>query len=167
MKVLVTGANGFVGRALCSQLSRQGYEVRGSVRGISPVALPATATTVVVGEAGPATDWTAAVAGADAVLHLAARVHLLGDAAAGALAEYRRVNVEGTRSLAVAALRAGVRRLVFLSSVKVHGERSGRPFTESDVPHPESPYAVSSLEAEQAVQAGLSGGQNMWTVTRT
>jgi nucleoside-diphosphate-sugar epimerase len=166
MKVLVTGATGFVGQALCSQLARRGHEVRGSTRWTSDMAAPGAGTTVAVGEIGPTTDWTAAVEGMDAVVHLAARVHMLEDAAADALAEYRRINVEGTRSLAAAALRAGVRRLVFLSSAKVHGERSARPFTEMDVPNPEDVYAVSKLEAEAALEQSLAGGQTQWTILR-
>jgi nucleoside-diphosphate-sugar epimerase len=91
---------------------------------------------------------------------------MLEDTAIDALAEYRRVNVEGTRSLAAAARRAGVRRLLFLSSAKVHGERSVRPFTEMDAPHPEDAYAVSKLEAEQALKQTLAGGQTQWTILR-
>lgn len=166
MKVLVTGATGFVGRALCSQLARRGHEVRGSARAIARDAVPAGVTMVAVGAAGPTTDWTPAVEGVDAVVHLAGRVHILEDTAADALAEYRRANVEGTRSLASAALRAGARRLVFLSSAKVHGERSVRPFTELDAPHPEDAYAVSKLEAEEALKEVLAGGRTEWTILR-
>jgi UDP-N-acetyl-alpha-D-quinovosamine dehydrogenase len=166
MNVLVTGATGFVGRALCALLVRRGHELRGSTRWTSGMAAPGAGTTVAVGEIGPTTDWTAAVEGMDAVVHLAARVHMLEDTAAGALAEYRRTNVEGTRSLAAAALRAGVRRLVFLSSAKVHGERSVRPFTEVDAPHPEDAYAVSKLEAEEALKETLAGSQTQWTILR-
>jgi nucleoside-diphosphate-sugar epimerase len=164
MKVLVTGATGFVGQMLCAQLSGQGHEVRGSVRGTSRVALPTV--TVKLGEIGPTTDWSAAVDGVDAVVHLAARVHILEDAVADALSEYRRINVEGTRSLAAASLRAGVRRLVFLSSAKVYGERSARPFTEGVPPHPEDAYAVSKLEAEEALKDALAGGRTKWTILR-
>ncbi len=165
MKVLVTGATGFVGQLLCAQLSRRGHEVRGVARGTSRVAAPAVLT-VNVEEIGPTTDWTAAVEGADAVVHLAARVHILGDAAADTLAEYRRTNVEGTRSLAAASVRAGVRRLVLLSSAKVYGERSTRPFREGDVTHPEDAYAVSKLEAEEALKEALAGAQTKWTILR-
>jgi len=164
MKVLVTGATGFVGQVLCSQLTRRGHEVRGSACEISRVALPAV--TVKVAEIGPTTDWTAAVDGVDAVVHLAARAHILRDRAADALAEYRRTNVEGTRSLAAASRRAGVGRLVFLSSAKVYGERSARPFTEGVLPHPEDAYAVSKLEAEEALKDALASGHTKWTILR-
>jgi nucleoside-diphosphate-sugar epimerase len=91
---------------------------------------------------------------------------MLEDTAADALAEYRRINVEGTRSLAAAALRARVRRFVLLSSVKVHGERSVQPFTEVDAPHPEDAYAVSKLEAEAVLKQTLAAGQTQWTILR-
>jgi nucleoside-diphosphate-sugar epimerase len=167
LKVLVTGATGFVGSALCAQLLQRGYEVRRSTRRAPEnSAASEVATTVAVGEVGPNTDWTAAVEGVDVVVHLAARVHVLADTATDALAEYRRVNVEGTRSLAAASLPASVRRVVFLSSAKVHGERSVRPFSERDAPHPEDAYALSKVEAEEALKATLAGGRTQWTILR-
>jgi nucleoside-diphosphate-sugar epimerase len=166
MRVLVTGATGFVGRTLCDHLAHHGHEVRRAVRAARGTSAPDAVATVVVGDVGPSTDWSAALAGVDAVVHLAARVHMLEDTAADALAEYRRINVEGTRSLAAAARRAGVRRLLFLSSAKVHGERSVRPFTEMDAPRPEDAYAVSKLEAEEALKQTLAGGQTQWTILR-
>jgi len=166
MKVLVTGANGFVGRALCRDLVQRGHELRRAVRDTSGASPPDGAATVVVGDVGPNTDWTAALVGVDAVVHLAARVHMLQDTAPDALAEYRRVNVGGTRALAAAARRAVVRRLLFLSSAKIHGERSVRPFTEMDAPHPQDAYAVSKLEAEEALKQTLAGGQTQWTILR-
>ncbi len=166
MKVLVTGANGFVGRALCRDLMQHGHELRRAVRNTPGASPPDAASTVVVGDVGPSTDWRAALAGVDAVVHLAAQVHMPEDTATNALAEYRRVNVEGTRSLAAAAWRTGVRRLLFLSSAKVHGERSVRPFTEMDAPQPEDRYAVSKLEAEEALKQTLAGGRTQWTILR-
>ncbi len=166
MKVLVTGATGFVGHTLCGHLTQHGHEVRRAVREAGGTSGPDAAATVAVGDIGPSTNWTASVDGMDAVVHLAARVHLLEDTAADALAEYRRINVEGTRSLAVAALRAGVRRLVFLSSAKVNGERSVQPFTELDVPHAEDAYAVSKLEAEEALKQALAAGQTQCAILR-
>jgi len=167
LKVLVTGANGFIGSALCSLLLQRGYAVRRCIRRTSEdSAPPQPATTVAVGELGPETDWATAVEGIDVVVHLAARVHVLAETATDALAEYRRVNVEGTRSLAAASLRGGVKRMVFLSSAKVHGERSVRPFCESDAPHPGDAYAVSKLEAEEGLKAALAPGQTRWTILR-
>lgn len=150
MKVLVTGANGFVGQALCETLVGQGYEVHGGVRrtnaslppGVTPVCLPAI---------DDATDWTSALAGVDAIVHLAARVHVMADTAADPLAEFRRVNTEGTLRLARQAAERGVKRLVFVSSVKVNGE-SGH-FSVGTTPAPEDPYGLSKWEAEQGLAA--------------
>ena len=145
--VLVTGANGFIGSALCVALQAAGIGVRRALR----EALPGVPDVFPIGEIGPGTDWSAALAGIPCVVHLAARTHVLQETAADPLAEYRRVNVEGTRRLAQQAARAGVRRLVFLSSIKVNGESAGRPITEDDPPHPEDAYGISKWEAEQAL----------------
>jgi len=102
----------------------------------------------------------------EAVVHLAARVHVLNDTAPDALVQYRRVNVEGTRSLAVAVRRAGVRRVLLLSSAKVYGERSRQPITETDAPHPQDAYAVSKLEAEVTLEEALAGTDTQWTILR-
>jgi nucleoside-diphosphate-sugar epimerase len=146
--VLVTGANGFVGRALCGALADSGRAVRKAVR--------ATAAgdpgAVAVGEIGPATDWRAALEGVGTVVHLAARTHVLHESAPDPLAAYLRVNAQGTERLARSAASCGVRRLVFLSSVKVNGERTGeRPYSESDPPRPEDAYGASKRDAEQAL----------------
>lgn len=112
----------------------------------------ANADARVVGEVGPETAWQGVLAGVDTVVHLAARVHVMKDTASDPLALHRRTNRDGTRRLADEAARAGVRRLVFLSTVKVHGERTpDAPFTEEDVPAPQDPYAISKWEAEQAL----------------
>jgi nucleoside-diphosphate-sugar epimerase len=163
MKVLVTGAGGFVGQPLCAQLERAGHEVRRALHRPAPDPEP---DSVVVGEVGANTDWTGALLGVEAVVHLAARVHILRDDASDPLAEYNRVNVEGTRGLALAAVRAGVRRFVFLSSAKVHGERSVRPFRELDLTRPEDAYAVSKLEAEAALQTACAGSAVQWSILR-
>lgn len=148
--ILVTGADGFVGRALCAALAASGRPARRAVR----AARSAFPDTVAVGDIGPGTDWRAALEGVACVVHLAARAHVLRESTADSLAEYRRVNVAGTRVLAEQAARAGVQRLVFLSSVKVHGEESpDRPFTERDLPHPADAYGVSKWEAERALRA--------------
>lgn len=104
---------------------------------------------------GPEADWFDALTGTQAILHLAARAHILHDEAADPLAAYRAVNTAGTLRLAEQAAAAGVRRFVFVSTVKVHGESSppGRPFDETMAPVPEGPYAVSKLEAEQGLAA--------------
>jgi UDP-N-acetyl-alpha-D-quinovosamine dehydrogenase len=149
--VLVTGASGFVGRALCQALSQSGHEVRAALRTDNSQARHA-AGQVVVGDICSSTDWTAALRGVEAVVHLAARVHQFGNTS-GVSDLYMQTNVHGTRRLALAAARAGVRRLVFLSTVKVNGEDSGpHAFTAQDVPNPQDPYSTSKLLAEQALR---------------
>ncbi len=150
-RVLVTGANGFIGPGLCRELKDAGYEVTGTIRGqrsldddlFDPVA---------TGDIGPDTDWKEALKGATLVVHLAGRAHVLNERAPAAMALYRRVNVEGTKCLAEAAAAGGVRRFVFLSSISVYGEStSERPLTETGAPSPKNPYGISKWEAEQAL----------------
>ncbi len=151
-KVLVTGATGFVGHALCARLAELGYTIRCATRNPLTERGLNRFDTVATGELGPDTDWVQALQGISVVYHLAARTHVLRETASDALAVYRRINVEGTRALAQAAVRAGVRRIVFLSSIKVTGERTeGHPFTEDTSPQPEDAYGVSKWEAEQAL----------------
>lgn len=156
--VVVTGASGFVGGALLRMLAAgAAHKVRGCYRSAPRDADPATAS-FVVGELGAATDWGAALEGADTVVHTAALAHVLR--AAGDEA-YRRVNVDGTAHLARRAAAAGVRRLVFLSSIKVNGELAPpeRPFRASDPPAPQDAYGRSKRDAEQALArvAGETG----------
>jgi UDP-N-acetyl-alpha-D-quinovosamine dehydrogenase len=151
MRILVTGANGFIGQSLCRGLITSGHSVRCAVRTGSSANMDA-AETAVSGAIGPETNWTEALAGIESVVHLAARVHVLNESAANPLAEFRRVNVAGTERLARMAVSAGVRRLVYVSSVKVNGERTHEsPFTETDKPDPQDAYGVSKLEAEQTL----------------
>lgn len=152
-RVLVTGGGGFVGRALVPVLLDNGYDVTVSSRGGDIGGLPPEVRVVATGPVGPDTDWSRAVADADMVVHLAGRVHVMRDDTADPLAEFRRVNVDGTRNLAEQAARAGVRRFVFVSSIKVNGERTppDGAFTEAMAPAPEDPYGISKAEAEQAL----------------
>jgi nucleoside-diphosphate-sugar epimerase len=151
-RLLVTGAHGFAGRALVATLLAEGYAVTGAVRGRPETCADANHREVAVGEIGPDTDWREALENADAVVHLAARVHQMNDTAADPLAEFRRVNVEGTRRLAEQAAAAGARRLVLVSSIKVNGEATapGAAFRETDRPDPQDPYGISKYEAERA-----------------
>ncbi len=159
MKVLVTGASGFVGRALVQRLGGMvGMRVLAAVRrpdASSLVSGPST-TVVCVGAELPLdqVDWSAALEGVDAVVHLAARVHVLHDESTDPLAACRAVNVAGTLNLARQCVRAGVKRFVFVSSVKVNGEATvaGQRFTEVDVPAPQDAYAISKFEAEQGLR---------------
>jgi nucleoside-diphosphate-sugar epimerase len=157
-RTLVTGATGFVGRTLVHRLLADGRAVRAAVRRVSE-ALPAEAETVTVDDIGPDTDWRAALAGVDAVVHLAARAHVLRDSSADAHARYRAVNTLGALRLAEAAATAGVRRFVFLSSARVHGDHTtGAPFTESSPLLAEDPYGRSKADAERGLAAlGATG----------
>lgn len=146
LQVVVTGATGFVGRALCEGLMKSGHRVTPVVR--SSMGLPDEA---VIGDIGPATDWRAVLSGCDGVIHLAARVHDVSARDAGNLPAYRQINTEATLNLAGQAARTGVKRFVFVSTLKVNGEGSSRPYRETDVPAPADAYAISKWEAEQGL----------------
>jgi len=152
-KILITGANGFVGQALCKRLREGGdHMLTGSTRNADLGAGPERVPMYHIPKIGPDTDWSQAVSGADSVIHLAARVHVMKDRAADPLAEFRRVNTAGTKTLAVQAAAAGVKRFVFISTVKVTGENSPEGgFTENDPAKPEDAYGQSKWEAEQAL----------------
>jgi len=149
-KILLTGASGFVGGSLAQALLKQDKQVRIAVR--SPLELPG-AESVLVPAIDQQTLWSKPLKGIDTVIHCAGRAHIMNDLFDYPLPEYRRVNVAGTINLASQAAAAGVKRFIFLSSVKVNGEQSltGQPYSETDVPMPQNPYAISKFEAEQAL----------------
>lgn len=164
MRVLITGATGLVGRALVRACLDKGWTVHAAVRSVSAGqglvtslgGAPLTGLAVVpVGSIGAQTDWTAALAGVDVVFHLAARVHQVRDSAADPLLAYREVNTDVSIKLAQSARKLGVKRYVFMSSVKVLGEatRPGQPFDQRSPARPADAYAVSKWEAEQALHA--------------
>ena len=146
MKILVTGATGFVGRAVLARLAASGYATMPAVR--SSAGLPGEQ---LIGELDSDTNWTVALNGVDAVVHLAARVHVMHDGENFPQEAFHRVNALGTVRLAEQAAAAGVKRLVFLSSIKVNGEGSPDPYRETDPPAPCDPYAISKWEAEQGL----------------
>lgn len=152
MTVLVTGANGFVGTALCNRLRQDDVSCRAAIRR-SAGAIDG-ASIVTVGDIDAETDWQPAMHGVQGIVHLAARVHVMDERSADPLAEFRQVNVAGTLNLARQAAAAGAQRFIFLSSVKVNGEatRAGQAFKATDVPAPEDPYGISKLEAEQGLR---------------
>lgn len=153
-RVLVTGANGFVGSALCERLSAQGTAVRAVARTGSPSRkYSLSVPTVGVGDIHAGTDWSVALAGATHVVHLAARVHVVREVARDPLADFRAVNTAGTVNLARQAATAGVRRFVYVSTIKVNGERtSGQSFRADDNPQPEDAYALSKIGSRACIK---------------
>lgn len=151
--ILVTGANGFVGRSLCAALAQLGQTVVAATRHTLPDRVP-NITNFQIGTLATDTDWQHGLQGCDAVVHLAARVHVMTDTATDPLTEFRRVNVDGTLNLARQAAAVGVRRFVFLSSIGVNGKSttSSQKFTADDAPVPHDHYSASKYEAEQALR---------------
>ena len=145
MNILVTGANGFVGHALTKQLRDQQYNVISAVR--RSCGIPNE--TIIADDL----SWNIALMNQDVVIHTVARAHVMNETKANALAAYRDVNVDGTKKLAEQAAASGVKRFIFLSSVKVNGERTiaRTPFTYEDNACPEDAYGISKWEAEQAL----------------
>jgi nucleoside-diphosphate-sugar epimerase len=152
-KILITGANGFIGTAVCKRLRQSRiHMLTGTTRASYPRVGPECIPMYHIPEIGPDTDWSHAILGADSVIHLAARVHVMKDRSADPLAAFRRVNTDGSRALAAQAAAAGVKRFIFISTVKVAGENSPEGgFTESDPVGPEDAYSISKWEAEQAL----------------
>ena len=147
MKIGITGSTGFIGSALCERLAVLDFEVVKLVRKASIHGAR------VVGDIGPDTDWSGALNGCDVVVHLAGRVHVMREAASDPLALFRKVNTAGTATLAQAACRSGVKRYIYMSSVKVNGEATscGHAFTEAANPAPQDAYGISKWEAELAL----------------
>ncbi|MFG0401593.1 NAD-dependent epimerase/dehydratase family protein [Pseudomonas sp. zjy_11] len=154
MHVLVTGAKGFVGGAVLSRFQKEtDVELTAAVRKL-PSSIDGKASFVAVGNISSETDWSQALQGVDVVVHLAARAHVLNDMQADPLAEFRRVNVEGAVKLLRQAIDNHVKRFVFISSIGVNGNfTTGEPFSEHSIPAPHANYALSKLEAEEALKA--------------
>jgi len=148
-KVLVTGSNGYVGQPLCNELLRQGWWVRKGVRSKERMGLDGNFT--ITGLIDGRTNWRDALKDVDAVIHLAARVHIMKERRTDPLAAFMEVNSHGTANLIRQAAEAGVKRLIYLSTIKVNGESSHRPFSEQDIPRPQDAYAISKHRAEQAL----------------
>jgi UDP-N-acetyl-alpha-D-quinovosamine dehydrogenase len=163
--ILVTGASGFIGQALCRQLVRRGHRVRALIRHAAHP-IPAGATPAFAAGLDDRAALATAVDGVRAVVHLAARVHLMREIAPNPLQAYRQVNVEGTRVLLSEARRAGVQSFVLASSVKAVGESTCDPWTEATTPQPSDPYGIPKLEAEQVVLEPARGSSLVPTVLR-
>lgn len=151
--IAITGATGFVGSALFQALrANPKYAVKGFCRTLPKEGV--TEGLLALGNLESA-DFSQALAGVNVVIHTAARAHIMDDEAIDPLAEYRRVNVEGSLNLARQAAQAGVKRFVFVSSIKVNGESTplGKPFTTEHIPAPEDAYGISKHEAEEALRA--------------
>lgn len=150
MKVLVTGATGFVGKKFCKEMLSAGMEVLGTVRSAEQIVkLPTGVKPVHIRSINSETDWTGILANVDVVIHLAARVHIKKETAIDPLSEFRKINTEGTIRLAKAAASAGVKRFIFMSTIGVNGKSSGlKAYTEEDAPAPHNMYSISKREAE-------------------
>ena len=151
-RVLITGATGFVGKAVIHELRARGHTLSGTTRRADLAQGPEGVPLYHVPDLSVDADWSRIVAGADIVIHLAARAHVMREDKAGALALYRATNRDGSYRLASAAAAAGVKRFVFMSSVKAVGEETySAPFNEIDTPIPEDAYGISKWEAEQGL----------------
>jgi len=158
--VLMTGATGFVGSRLANYLGAQFPEmdlrlaVRHHPDGLEVPSISPKGSIEVVGDINPHTNWTNALVGVDVVVHLAARVHVMNDVALDPLEEYRKANTLATIHLAEQAAQAGVKRFIYLSSIKVNGEETmpGQAYSEDSNPAPIDPYGVSKWEAELGLE---------------
>ncbi|GAA5444418.1 N-acetyl-alpha-D-glucosaminyl-diphospho-ditrans, octacis-undecaprenol 4-epimerase [Microbulbifer sp. NBRC 101763] len=154
-KLLVTGATGFVGNALLKRLVDDGrFTLLAGVRRSNTCNFPSVEP-VPMGDIDAGGNWLSALQGVDQILHTAARVHVMHDSSSDPLNEFRRVNVDGTLNLARQAAKAGVRRFIFISSIKVNGEGTleGGAYCADDNPQPVDFYGISKMEAEQGLRA--------------
>lgn len=149
--ILLTGATGFVGSALLNVLQQAENKVVAAVRSVKA---DSSSNFVQVGDINGQTDFSAALVGVDVVIHVAARAHIMEDESADPLAEYRKVNVDGSVNLAKQAAAAGAKRFIYISSVKVNGESTSgkKAYSENTVPQPEDAYGISKHEAEEALK---------------
>lgn len=151
-RILVTGATGFLGRALMLALTQRRMSAVGTVRLSAPTEADRQ-NIECIGELNATTDWSSVLAGVQVVIHTAARAHIMNDEVLDPLTEYRRINVQGTLALARQAAEAGVKRFIFISSIKVNGESTslGSPYRADDAPAPQDFYGISKLEAERGL----------------
>lgn len=151
--VLITGADGFIGKALCAEMVSKGWKVRASVRSQNKIqSISKEIEIIETGSIGPDTDWSNALDNVESVVHLAGRVHVMEDSSSDSLSKYRIVNTAGTEKLARSAASSGVRRFVFMSTVKVNGEGRKAPYTEDDISAPVDSYSISKRDAEDKIK---------------
>ena len=164
-RALVTGGNGFVGSALVPFLQSQSVSVIASTR--NPSSLPENVEGFPIADFSPDVDWSKALTGVDTVFHLAGRAHVMGESKAQAQQAHQRINVDVTMNLAHQAVAHGVRRFVYVSSIKVNGEGGGdTPIRASDVPEPTDPYGISKWEAEKQLRQALQPTKTELVVVR-
>ena len=169
MKVLVTGASGFVGRNLCRVLIQKGYEVIATVRERPSLPLATGVKTVKIGEFSGNTAWKKPLQGVRSVVHLAARTHVMRETDDNPETAYQRMNVDVTRRLAEECVRSSARRIVLMSSIKVNGESTNidRPYMASDPPAPEDPYGRTKLHAERELARATEGTDTDFVILRS
>jgi len=167
VKILLTGATGFVGNPVVNRLNHE-HHLKAALLSMSEKEmLPEGVDSFEIGPIGETTDWGRQLEEIDTVVHMAARVHVMNDTSGDPLAEYRKINVGGTHSLLLAAQAARIKRLVFVSTVKVNGEETqNHAYLSSDEPAPRDPYGVSKMEAEQLVSQMCSEAGIDWVILR-
>lgn len=153
--ILVTGSSGFVGQRLTTTLLHAGYGVRGVARSSPLNVVGARYEFAPIGDFSEVSNWQTLLAGVSTIVHTIARVHIMGDKAMSPLDEFRKLNVQATLNLASQAAAEGVKRFIFISSIKVNGEstQDDKPFLETDDTVPTDPYGLSKFEAEQGLLA--------------
>ena len=160
-KVLVTGASGFIGQYLCKALSASGRSVRGVVRSLNFISKNTDIEYISVANIDHKCDWKDVLIDVDCIIHCAGRAHIMNEKKVDSLKLYQSINVDGTKQLAEEAAIAGVKRMIFLSSVKVNGENTfenvslnddkKKIFMYNDLPNPKDSYAISKFEAENVL----------------
>jgi nucleoside-diphosphate-sugar epimerase len=150
MKILLTGATGFIGKDLIMELIQQNFNISIAVRQKTNL-FPDKVKQFVIENFESYSDFSASLSGVDCVIHLAGKAHVIDKSKALVLAEFRKINTELTLNLAKQAITAGVERFIFLSSIRVNGNQNNQPFLENDTPNPKEPYAISKYEAEQGL----------------
>ncbi|THB73273.1 MAG: NAD-dependent epimerase/dehydratase family protein [Gammaproteobacteria bacterium] len=167
MNILVTGADGFVGSSLCKYLSSKGLTVRGALWKQTEKSISCHETEV-IGNIDGDTNWKKALENIDIIVHCAARVHVMKDSSDDPLNEFRKTNVDGTLNLASQAAAEGIKKIIFISSIKVNGEftHKEKPFRHDDSPAPVDPYGISKLEAEECLKKISKTSDLNYTIIR-